>query len=86
MATLRHMALITGQLPRNNPACVDICPPTTCVEKKQSQRERSFDFSYLLQGKHQTCLVESGDIDIKKPVANAVPESEKKENKIQTNE
>jgi len=28
----------------------------------------------------------SGDIRIKKPVANAVPESEKKNKKIQTNE
>jgi len=44
------------------------------LEKKESQRERSFDFS----GKNkQIRFVESGDIDIKKLVQTAIPESAK---------
>ena len=53
------------------PARVDICPPITSVEKKQSQRERRFDFHlYYFTGKKQTRL--SGDIG---NVANAVPKN-----------
>lgn len=56
------------------------------MKKKQSQHkrifqcERNFDFSSLLfcKAKKQTRLRESGDIDIKKLVANSVPESAKK--------
>ena len=64
-------------------ACVDICPPIVSVEKpnKTSGEKPAkvfFIFSSLFfyMEEKQTRFVESNDGDIKKLVANAVPESQ----------
>ena len=58
---------------------MDICPPIISVEKKQIQL-KSFTFSSLLFyiGEKQIRFAKSSDNEIKKLVANAVPESTKK--------
>ena len=59
-----------------------MCPPITSVEKKQaSVKEVSTFHLYYFTAKKQTRLVESGDMDINKLVANAVPESATKSTK-----
>ena len=83
------MVYIVGQLSRNNPACVDICPPITFVEEKQSQRERTFDFSCLLfyvQGRKQTRFAELVDMDIKSWSQMLFRKVQEKVSKIRTNE
>ena len=61
------------------PTSVDICRPVVSVEMKLC-RPMSFKFSvflFYMEG-NQTRFVESSDSDIRKLVANAVPESTKK--------
>ena len=71
--------------------CVDICPPNNIRRKETKPAEKSqlksFTFSFLLfyMEEKQTCFVESSDSDIKKLVANAVPESTKKSTKYGVN-
>ena len=64
------------------PTFVDICPPIVSVEKKQSRHKFSVLLFYM-EG-NQTRLVESRYSDIKKLVANAVPESRKKSTNVYT--
>ena len=65
---------------------MDICPPIISVVEKQSQL-KSFTFTSLLfyMGEKQIRFVESSDNEIKKLVANAVPESTKKSTKYAVN-
>ena len=68
------------------PARVDICPPIVSVGEKHSQH-KNFKFSFLLfnmEG-NQTIVIESSDGDIKKLMANAVPESTKESAKYAVN-
>ena len=64
-------------------ACVDICHPIVSVEEKHSQ-DKSLNFSVLLfyMGGNQTRFLESSDSDIKKLVANAVPENMNQKHRV----
>ena len=84
------MVQITGRISRNYPVCVDICPPIISVKKKQSQRKkaaREFQLFILIIyiEEKQTRFVESSNSDIKKLVANAVPESTKRSTRCAVN-
>ena len=68
-----------GRVSRNNPACVDICPPIISVEKITGKFRNSTLNSLLLR--KSTRFVESSDSDIEKLVANAVLESSEKSTK-----
>ena len=73
------------------PVCFDICPPNISVDNKKKPAEesqfKSLIFSSLLfyMEEKQTRCAESRDSDIKKLIANAVPESTKKSTKYAAN-
>ena len=80
---------ITGQLSRNNPRLRGYLSSEFLLRKETKpagkSQLKSFTFSCLLfyMGEKQICFVKSSDNEIKKPVANAVPESTKlKVNKL----
>ena len=67
-------------------ARVDICPPIVSVKEKHNQR-KNFNISFLLfnmEG-NQTRVTESSDIDIKRLMASAVPESTERSLKYAVN-
>ena len=57
--------------------CIDIFLAIITVEKKQSQWKKNFSSLLLYMEEKQIGFVESCDTDIKKLVANPVPESKK---------
>ena len=75
LATLRH---VVRRLSRDNPRLRRYLSFDYFRRKEGKLAEKIQLERFILQGRKETLFVESIDSDIKKPVANAVPENTKK--------